>query len=137
MLMKSKLHRATVTEANLHYVGSLTVDQNLMELAGLLVNELVQVVDIDNGERFETYLIEGAAGSGVICMNGAAARRVQPGDKIIVISYGMYDEQESQDHVPLVVLCDEHNKGGTLNTRERPLLTADGLLASLGPGGRS
>jgi|ERR1017187_3469362 aspartate 1-decarboxylase len=90
------------------------------------------IVEHADGERFETYLIEGDAGSGVMCMNGAAARRVQPGDMVIVIAYGMYDEQESQDHVPLVVLCDERNKGVMLNTRERSSLTADELLSSLG-----
>src|SRR4051794_19699108 len=97
-LMKSKLHRATVTEANLHYVGSLTLDRDLMEAADLLANEKVQVVDIDNGERFETYIIPGPRGSRVVCVNGAAARKVQPGDKVIVISYGDYNELETEAH---------------------------------------
>lgn len=126
--MKSKLHRATVTEANLHYVGSLTLDRNLMDLAGLVANEKVQVVDIDNGERFETYIIDGSPGSGVVCMNGAAARRVQPGDKIIVISYGMYDERETRRHQPVVVVCDERNRGARLPGPEAPSVSVDDLL---------
>jgi aspartate 1-decarboxylase len=109
-MMKSKIHRATVTDANLDYVGSITIDRNLMDAADLLVNEQVHVVDIDNGARFETYVIEGDAGSGTICLNGAAARLVQPGDKVIVISYGLYDEAELENHVPRVVLVDDTNR---------------------------
>jgi aspartate 1-decarboxylase len=127
-LMKSKLHRATVTEANLHYVGSLTLDRYLMDLADLSVNEKVQVVDVDNGARLETYIIEGAPGSGVVCVNGAAARLVQPGDKVIVISYGMYSEPEVKRHAPTVVVCDEHNEGTRLNRAELPSVTTDALL---------
>ena len=108
-LMKSKIHRATVTDADLNYVGSITLDRNLMEEAELLEYEQVQVVDIDNGARFETYVIEGAAGSGTVCLNGAAARLVQKGDKVIVISYGVYDEAEAAGHEPVVVLVDEAN----------------------------
>jgi aspartate 1-decarboxylase len=126
-LMKSKVHRATVTEANLHYVGSLTLDRELMDLADLMPNEKVQVVDVTNGERLETYLIEGAPGSGVLCLNGAAARKVQVGDIIIVISYGEYDEQETQEHVPRVVVCDENNHGTMLQAHEPPATTADEL----------
>jgi aspartate 1-decarboxylase len=128
-LMRSKVHRATVTEANLNYVGSLTMDKDLMELADFSVNEKVQVVDIDNGERFETYIIEGERGSGVLCLNGAAARRVQPGDKVIVMSYAMYDEYELREHIPVVVVCDEHNRGELLNRTETPLTTTGELLA--------
>jgi aspartate 1-decarboxylase len=128
--MKSKVHRAIVTEANLHYVGSLTMDKDLMDLAGFSVNEKVQVVDIDNGERFETYIIEGESGSGVLCLNGAAARRAQPGDKVIVISYGMYDEQEAKEHSPRVVVCDEHNHGDLLVAHEPPATTTGQLLAA-------
>ncbi|HBS47357.1 MAG TPA: aspartate 1-decarboxylase, partial [Paenibacillus sp.] len=88
-MMKSKIHRATVTEANLNYVGSITIDENLMEAADILENEKVQIVDNNNGSRLETYVIPGPRGSGVICLNGAAARLVQPGDTVIIISYAM------------------------------------------------
>jgi aspartate 1-decarboxylase len=108
-MMKSKIHRATVTDANLNYVGSITIDRTLMEAADLREYEQVQVVDIDNGARLETYVIEGAPGSGTICLNGAAARLVQRGDKVIVISYGVYDEAELGEHQPIVVLVDESN----------------------------
>jgi aspartate 1-decarboxylase len=128
-LMKSKVHRATVTEANLNYVGSLTIDPDLMDLAGLLPHERVQVVDINNGERLETYLISGERGSGVLCLNGAAARRVQPGDIVIVISYGQYDEQEAPGHEPTVVLCDERNRG-TLLRQPEPAATVTSELVS-------
>jgi aspartate 1-decarboxylase len=109
-LMKSKIHRAVVTESNLHYVGSMTIDSNLMGAADILENEKVQVVDIDNGNRLETYVIPGEAGSGNICLNGAAARLVQPGDRIIVISYGIYNTKEASSHRPIVVFVDECNK---------------------------
>ena len=108
-MLKSKVHRATVTQADLHYVGSVTVDRDLMDAADLLEGERVAVVDIDNGARLETYVIEGPAGSGTICLNGAAARLVQPGDKVIVISYGVYDSSELEEHAPIVVLVDEAN----------------------------
>jgi aspartate 1-decarboxylase len=108
-MMKSKIHRATVTAANLNYVGSITIDRNLMEAADLREYEQVHVVDIDNGARFETYVIEGQAGTGTICLNGAAARLVQSGEKAIVISYGVYDEVELTEHKPVVVLVDESN----------------------------
>lgn len=109
-LMKSKLHRGTITAANLHYVGSITIDADLMEAADLYENEKVQVVDIDNGARLETYVIPGERGSGDLCLNGAAARLVQPGDKIIVISYGMYSDAEARQHKPTVLLLDEMNR---------------------------
>ncbi len=108
-MMKSKIHRATVTDANLNYVGSITIDRSLMDAADLREYEQVQVVDIDNGARFETYVIEGPAGSGTICLNGAAARLVQRGDRVIVISYGVYDADEIEEHSPIVVLVDESN----------------------------
>jgi len=110
-MMKSKLHRATVTGANLHYVGSITLDADLMAAADLLPHEKVQVVDIDNGARLETYAIAGEAGSGEVCLNGAAARLVQPGDRVIVISYAAYSDAEAREHVPTVVLCDRWNRG--------------------------
>ena len=109
-MMKSKIHRATVTDANLHYVGSITVDRDLMDEADLLEYEQVAVVDIDNGARLETYVIEGARGSGDICLNGAAARLVSPGDRVIIISYAEYEDTELEGHVPTVVHVDSHNR---------------------------
>ncbi|MFA9444169.1 aspartate 1-decarboxylase [Egicoccus sp. AB-alg6-2] len=110
MLMKSKIHRATVTEANLDYVGSITIDRDLMEAADLLPNEKVQVVDNDNGARFETYVIEGPRGSGVLCLNGAAARLVHPGDTVIVISYAEFEDDEARRWEPTVVFVDADNR---------------------------
>ncbi len=110
MMHKSKIHRATVTDANLEYVGSITIDQDLMEAADILANERVQVVNNNNGERLETYVIPGERGSGVICLNGAAARRAQPNDTVIIISYSLMDEQEVKDLKPNVVFVDEDNK---------------------------
>ena len=109
-LMKSKIHRATVTEADLHYVGSITIDRELMDAADLMPNERVQVVNNNNGARLETYVIEGPRGSGVICMNGAAARLVHPGDVVIIIAYAMMDEAEARAHRPRVVLVDASNR---------------------------
>lgn len=109
-LMKSKIHRATVTDANLEYEGSITIDRQLMDDADLLPFEKVHVLDIDNGERFETYVIEGRPGLGEMTVNGAAARLVQVGDKIIVISYATYDEAELADHEPVVVKVDSSNR---------------------------
>ena len=109
-LMKSKLHRATVTGADLNYVGSITIDPDLMELADLLPNERVQIVNNNNGARLETYVIVGERGSGDMCLNGAAARLVQPGDKIIVISYAMYAAEEIAEHEPKVVILDDFNQ---------------------------
>lgn len=108
-MMKSKLHRATVTEANLNYVGSITIDEDLMGHADLWANEKVQIVNNNNGARFETYVIPGERGSGVICLNGAAARLVQPGDKVIIISYAMMAEEEARAYQPKVVILDENN----------------------------
>jgi aspartate 1-decarboxylase len=107
--MKSKIHRATITDANLHYVGSITVDRELMEAADLMEYEQVAVVDIDNGARLETYVIEGVPGSGDICLNGAAARLVAPGDRIIIISYAEYDEAELASYAPTIVHVDTSN----------------------------
>ena len=109
-MMKSKIHRATVTDANLHYVGSITIDTELMKAADLLEWEQVAVVDIDNGARFETYVIPGAAGSGAMCLNGAAARLVHPGDRIIVISYADYDQSELDEFEPTIVHVDRSNR---------------------------
>ncbi len=108
-MMKSKIHRATVTDANLHYVGSVTVDEDLMEAADLLEYEQVAIVDIDNGARLETYVIAGERGSGDVCLNGAAARLVSPGDKVILISYAEYDQAELDGYRPTVVHVDTAN----------------------------
>lgn len=109
-LFKSKLHRATITEANLNYVGSITIDQDLLEQADLLPGEKVQVVDVNNGQRFETYTIVGERGSGIICVNGAAARLVQQGDKVIIIAYAMMDRKEAQSFKPRVLILDDDNQ---------------------------
>ncbi|OAB32581.1 aspartate 1-decarboxylase [Paenibacillus macquariensis subsp. defensor] len=109
-IMKSKIHRATVTEANLNYVGSITIDESLMEAADLLENEKVQIVNNNNGARLETYVIPGPRGSGVICLNGAAARLVQPGDVVIIISYAVISQEELSSHKPTVVFVDEKNQ---------------------------
>jgi aspartate 1-decarboxylase len=109
-LLKSKIHRATVTEARVDYVGSITIDRELMELANIVSYEKVLVADVDNGARLETYAIEGAPGSGVMCMNGAAAHLVGKGDKIIVMSFADYDEAEAREHRPVAIFVDDSNK---------------------------
>lgn len=120
--MKSKLHRAQVTESNLNYMGSVTIDEDLMDEAGLLENEKVQIVNNNNGERIETYVIKGERGSGVICLNGAAARRFQVGDCVIIISYAWLTEVEWEKHQPKVVFLDEANKiVQTINESEKAL----------------
>ncbi|KYH33930.1 aspartate 1-decarboxylase precursor [Moorella mulderi DSM 14980] len=119
-MMKSKLHRATVTEANLNYIGSITIDSELMAAADILPNEKVQVVNNNNGARLETYAIPGPAGSGVICANGAAARLVQPGDIVIIISYGIFTDAEARSYQPRVILLDGQNKITGVRGGERP-----------------
>ncbi len=109
-MLKAKIHRAAVTESNLNYVGSITIDKDLMEASGILEYEKVSVVDIDNGSRLETYVIEGECGSGIICLNGAAARLVQPGDKIIIIAYCQVDAEEAEMHSPKIVFVGSGNK---------------------------
>lgn len=109
-MMKSKIHRAVVTEANLKYVGSITIDSALMEAADLLANERVQVVNNNNGARLETYVIPGEAHSGVICLNGAAARLVQVGDEVIIISYGIFTDDAARSYQPKVVFVDGANR---------------------------
>ena len=109
-MLKSKIHRATVTACELHYAGSITIDSDLMTRADLLPGEQVHVLDIDNGARFETYVIEGERGSGDLCLNGAAARLVQPGDRVIVVSYGVYSEDELETHESRVVHVNERNE---------------------------
>ena len=108
-MMKSKIHRATVTQADLHYVGSVTVDLDLLDAANLLPGELVHIVDIDNGARLETYTIAGERGSGVIGINGAAARLVHPGDLVILIAYGQMEDAEAREYGPHVVFVDSEN----------------------------
>ena len=109
-MMKGKIHRATVTDANINYMGGITIDSVLMKAAGLLPNEKVQVVDVDNGARLETYVIEGDPESGVICLNGAAARLVQTGDKVIIISYCWVEENDAKTLVPKVVNVNSNNR---------------------------
>ena len=126
-MLKSKIHRAVVTDANLHYVGSITVDPELLEAADILEHEQVAVVDIDNGARFETYAIAGRPGSGDMCLNGAAARLVSPGDRVIVISYADYEASELERHAPVVVHVDTANRRIDAATAER-FAPADRLL---------
>jgi aspartate 1-decarboxylase len=109
-LMKAKIHRAVVTESNLNYVGSITIDEDILDAVDMIANEKVQIVNNNNGARFETYIIPGKRGSGVMCLNGAAARLVQEGDTIIVISYAMFDEAETKNHQPKVAIMDKNNK---------------------------
>ena len=105
-VVKSKIHRVTVTEANLNYIGSITIDEDLLDAANLIANEKVSIVNNNNGEHFETYIIKGERGSGVVCLNGAAARKAQPGDIIIVMSYAMMDFEEAKTFKPSVVFPD-------------------------------
>lgn len=109
-MLKAKIHRATVTQAELDYVGSITVDMDLLEQAGILEYEKVQIVDVNNGSRFETYTIAGECGSGVMCLNGAAARMVQTGDKIILMAYAQVTPEEASELRPTVLFVDEKNK---------------------------
>ena len=109
-MLKAKIHRATVTQAELDYVGSITVDMDLLEQAGILEYEKVQIVDVNNGSRFETYTIAGERGSGVMCLNGAAARMVQTGDKIILMAYAQVTPEEASELRPTVLFVDEKNK---------------------------
>ncbi|MFL6562381.1 MAG: aspartate 1-decarboxylase [Bacillus sp. (in: firmicutes)] len=109
-MMNGKIHRATVTEANLNYVGSITIDEDLLDAVGMLANEKVQIVNNNNGARLETYIIPGKRGSGVICLNGAAARLVQKGDIVIIISYALVAEEKVAAHKPKVAIMDEDNR---------------------------
>ena len=106
----SKIHRATVTDANLNYVGSITIDETLMKAAKIKVWQKVDILDINNGERFQTYVIKGTPDSGCICLNGAAARKVQPGDKVIIVSYASIDPDKMDGYRPTIVMVDENNK---------------------------
>ena len=118
-MLKGKIHRAVVTQAELDYVGSITVDMDLLDAAGILEYEKVQIVDINNGSRFETYTIAGERGSGVICLNGAAARCVQVGDKIILMAYCDLDTEEVKNHKPKVVFVNEENKISRITNYEK------------------
>ncbi len=122
-LLKAKIHCATVTEANLHYMGSITIDDALLEASGILPNERVQVVDNNNGARLETYVIPGPRGSGVICLNGAAARCAQPGDVVIIMAYAFMDETEARGYHPTVVMVDEKNRLKEIRHVEYPAQT--------------
>jgi aspartate 1-decarboxylase len=122
IMMKSKIHRATATEANLDYMGSLTLDRDLMDAADLLAHEKVQVVDITNGNRLETYVIEGERGSGTVGINGAAAHLVHPGDTVIVISYAEMEDAEARKHAPTVIFVDDRNR--VLRSGVEPAKTA-------------
>ncbi|MDQ0244037.1 aspartate 1-decarboxylase [Bacillus fengqiuensis] len=109
-MMNAKIHRATVTEANLNYVGSITIDEDIIDAVGIAENEKVQIVNNNNGARLETYVIRGERGSGVVCLNGAAARLVQPGDVVIIISYALVAEDQVASHEPTVAIMDENNR---------------------------
>ena len=108
--LQSKIHRATVTDANLNYVGSITIDEALLKAANMREWQKVEILDVNNGERFQTYIIKGKAGSGEICLNGAAARKVQKGDKVIIVTYGQFEEKELANHKPTIVIVDKNNK---------------------------
>jgi aspartate 1-decarboxylase len=105
-VLKSKIHRVTVTEANLNYLGSITIDEDLLDAAGMIENEKVQVVNINNGERLDTYIIKGIRGTGVICLNGPAARKVVVGDLVIIMSYAMVEVEEAKSHRPVIIFPD-------------------------------
>lgn len=109
-VLKSKIHRARITQAELHYVGSITIDEDLMEAANLIAGEKVQIVNVNNGERIETYTIKGEKGSGMVCLNGPAARRAQVGDVVIIISYASMDFEEAKSFTPSIIFPDEDNK---------------------------
>lgn len=118
-MLKGKIHRATVTQAELQYVGSITVDEALMEAAGIAEYEKVQIADVDNGARFETYVIAGERESGIICLNGAAARMVSTGDKVIIMSYAQMTPEEAKENPPRVVFVDEKNQISSVTRYEK------------------
>ena len=123
--LKGKIHRATVIQAELDYVGSITIDEDLLDAAGILEYEKVQIVDVDNGSRFETYTICGERGSGMICLNGAAARCVSTGDKVIIMAYGHYEPEEAKKHRPAVVFVDVENRISRVTSYEKHGLLKD------------
>ncbi|WP_205504251.1 aspartate 1-decarboxylase [Rufibacter psychrotolerans] len=109
-VLKSKIHRAKVTQAELHYVGSITIDEDLLDAANMVPHEKVTIVNVNNGERFETYIIKGERGTGTVCLNGPAARKVQVGDVIIIISYALINFADARAHEPTVIFPDQHNR---------------------------
>jgi aspartate 1-decarboxylase len=129
-MLYSKIHRATVTQADLHYVGSLTIDRDLMDAAGLIPGQQVDVVDVDNGNRLTTYAIEGERGSGVMCINGAAARLIAPGDTVIVIAYAAMDDDEARTFEPHVVFVDRENRIVEVGHDAGDVPAGHGLLTS-------
>ena len=124
-VLKSKIHRATVTQAELDYIGSITIDSELLKKAGIIEYQKVQVVDINNGNRFETYTISGEPNSGVICLNGAAARCVQPGDKVIIMAYADMTPEEAKENSPVVLFLDDNNKIQRISNYEKHGLLSD------------
>lgn len=118
-MLKGKIHRATITQAELDYIGSITIDSELLDAAGILEYEQVQIVDVQNGNRFETYTIAGEAGSGMICLNGAAARQVSVGDNVIIMCYCTVDAEEAKTHKPKVVFVDDENKPKRITAYEK------------------
>ena len=124
-MLKGKIHRATVTQAALDYVGSITIDEDLLDAAGILEYEMVQIVDVENGNRFETYTIAGERGSGMICLNGAAARCVQVGDHVIIMCYCSIDSNEAKEHKPKVVFVDDKNNASRITNYEKHGLLED------------
>lgn len=124
-MLKGKIHRATVKQAKLQYVGSITIDEDLMDAAGILEYEQVQIVDVENGSRFETYVIAGERGSGMICLNGAAARMVCVGDKVIIMCYAQMTPEEVKENAPKVVFVDENNKISRITRYEKHGLLKD------------
>lgn len=124
-MLKGKIHRATVTQAEVDYIGSITIDQQLMDAAGILEYEKVQVADVETGSRLETYVISGEPGSGVICLNGAAAHLVTPGDKVIIMCYAQMDQDEARGFKPHVVFVDENNRVSRLTRYEKHGLLED------------
>ena len=124
-MLKGKIHRATVIQSELDYVGSITIDEDLLNAAGILEYEKVQIVDINYGSRFETYTICGEKGSGMICLNGAAARCVNAGDRIIIMAYGQYTPEEAKKHRPTVVFVDEQNRPARVTRYEKHGLLED------------
>ncbi|MBE5943783.1 MAG: aspartate 1-decarboxylase [Lachnospiraceae bacterium] len=124
-VLKSKIHRATVVQAELNYVGSITIDEELMEASGIYEYEKVQIVDVDNGNRFETYVIAGKRGSGMICLNGAAARQVSVGDKVIIMCYAQMTPEEYEINKPKVVFVDDNNKINRITNYEKHGLLSD------------
>ena len=128
-MLKGKIHRATVVQAELNYVGSITIDEDLLDASGILEYEKVHIVDIDNGARFETYTIAGERGTGMICLNGAAARCVQVGDKIIIMSYCDMKAEDAANHKPKVVFVDEENKVENITRYEKHGQLSDGPIS--------